>query len=184
MKAKAVCYKRFNIAFRCMYISTLLEEKKFNNFFVILYSKTKISHSVEVINLLNQLQIPLNLSSQLEECLKELRHRKELLINEMNTYRFNIEQEQLNKSLQMQAENNEMVKNSTCPNTSNAFSDTYSDISSCLDSNYESDNNSVQSFQSSFLNRQAETRRENSDSMKEVSPTTVKESVDKLGKFK
>lgn len=116
----------------------------------------KISHSVEVINLLNQLQIPLNLSSQFEECLKELTRRKYALINEMDTYKFNIEQDQLNRSLQMQAQDRNDTKNSTnCPNTSQAFSDAYSDISSCLDSNYESDNNSV----SSFFNRETQTNR-------------------------
>lgn len=93
----------------------------------------------------------------MEECLKELRHRKEALINEMNTYKFSIEQEQLNRSLQMQAQDRKDAKNgASCPNTSQAFSDAYSDISSCLDSNYESDNNSV----SSFFNRETQTNRE------------------------
>lgn len=150
----------------------------------------KISHSVEVIHLLNQLQIPLQLSSQTEECLKELRHQKELLINKLNTYKYNIEQEQLSRSLIIQAqEKSNAEKSVNCPNTSNAFSDAYSDISSCLDSNYESDNNSVQSFQSSFFNRETQTNIEDSLPLKlpmginpckeTVKPDEVKDTLDR-----
>lgn len=107
---------------------------------------SKISHSVEVINLLSKMQIPIQLSSQFEECLKELRNRKEKLIHEMNTYKLNLELEQDQRRKQ-----EELLQNNLSANNSNILSDTYSDISSCLDSNYESDNNSVRSYQSSLL---------------------------------
>jgi len=154
----------------------------------------KISHSVEVINLLSKLEIPVQLSSQLPECLKELRKRKEQTISEMNKYIINCEQEkEAQKKLRQQKHQQAEAPNDSLPvnltndssiNSSNIFSDTNSDISSCLDSNYESDNNSVRSNQSNFLLQgTADKNKFNLLHINqiEVKHENLKESADKLG---
>lgn len=140
-----------------------------------------------MINLLSKLQIPIQLSSQLEECLKELRMRKENLINEMNQYKTSVEAEQeLKKRVLQQSESSPGNLNNSSINSSNIFSDTNSDISSCLDSNYESDNNSVRSYQSNFL-MHGHHKRDSlglipSGNILEPKSDDLKESLDKLGK--
>lgn len=47
----------------------------------------KVSHPVEVINLLIKMNIPINLSSQHEECLKLLHNRRDDVTLQLNTYR-------------------------------------------------------------------------------------------------
>lgn len=153
------------------------------------HKNAKISHSVEVINLLSKMDMPIHLSSQLEECLKELHSRQENFLNEMNLYKLNIElvkQEQLNIKNKFDSDN--QLKINSSANNSN-ISDTNSDISSCLDSNYESDNNSCRSFQSSFLVNAVNNENINqlNDSLGlvtnpiELKSDDIRESLDKLG---
>jgi len=192
------------ICFWCWLLyKTAFKKETFTNddyFKLILYLKlfqqAKLSHSVEVINLLSKLEIPIQLSSQLPECLKELRQRKEQTINEMNNYKINVEQEKevqkkhrlLQQQQQQETSNDSLpvnLTNDSSVNSSNIFSDTNSDISSCLDSNYESDNNSVRSNQSNFLlHASGESNKFNSLNINqiEVKSEDLKESVDKLGK--
>lgn len=80
----------------------------------------KCSHSVEIINLLAKFGIPLNLSSQVDECLKELNSRRAVLQTELEVHK---------------------SKMSLCNEASSK--DNQSVISSLLDSNYESDTNSL-----------------------------------------
>lgn len=108
---------------------------------------SKIAHSVEVINLLSKMEIPIQLSSQMEECYKVLCERRDKHIHEMETYK---KQQESNKQKALEEKQLNKLNNMSV-NTSNAFSDTNSDVSSCLDSNYESDNNSIQSHQSSLF---------------------------------
>lgn len=77
-----------------------------------------MAHSVEIINLLGKMSVPFHLSSQLEECLKELTTRKNVVLNQINIY--------------------ESANRASDPNESFELNS--------LDSNYESDNNSVKSF--------------------------------------
>lgn len=104
------------------------------------------------------MQIPIQLSSQLEECLKELNIRRYQVTEQMNLYKLNIEleQEQINKKNILDRQ--KML--SLSANNSHLFSDTNSDISSCLDSNYESDNNSVRSCQSTFFQHNKDSKHE------------------------
>lgn len=76
-----------------------------------------MAHSVEIINLLGKMSVPFHLSSQLEECLKELTTRKNVVLNQINIY--------------------ESANRASDPNESFELNS--------LDSNYESDNNSVKS---------------------------------------
>lgn len=76
-----------------------------------------MAHSVEIINLLGKMSVPFHLSSQLEECLKELTTRKDIVLNQINIY--------------------ESANRASDPNESFELNS--------LDSNYESDNNSVKS---------------------------------------
>jgi len=125
--------------------------------------------------------------------LKELITRKDKLLNEMNNYKNNIEEIQKKQRIlqEQQADEttNDLLKvnltNDSSVNSSNIFSDTNSDVSSCLDSNYESDNNSVRSNQSNFLlHKIAENNKLNLININqiELKCEDLKESVDKLGK--
>jgi hypothetical protein len=97
----------------------------------------KLHHSVDIINLLVK-YVPINLSSQLEKCLKELINRKETVLNQISIY------ESTNNQCSAQ-EQNDFELNS-------------------LDSNYESDNNSVKSFQSfNLLSIVNETKKQTND---------------------
>lgn len=80
----------------------------------------KCSHSVEIINLLDKFKIPLNLCSQVDECIRELNGRCA----------------ELEEKIKLQ----DSEKN-TC-NEACASIDNQSVISSLMDSNYESDTNS------------------------------------------
>ena len=95
------------------------------------------------------MQIPIHLSSQLDECLRELNDRRDMVLKEIQSYKFNIEQ--ANEAVQKKAEAKSAASSATSLSHSNMFSDTNSDISSCRDSNYESDNNSVISFKFPFI---------------------------------
>jgi hypothetical protein len=112
----------------------------------------------------------------------------------MNKYKINVEQEKEAQKKQRQQQQQQETSNDSLQvnltndcsvNSSNIFSDTNSDISSCLDSNYESDNNSVRSNQSNFLlHASGESNKFNSLNINqiEVKSEDLKESVDKLGK--
>ncbi|CAF0906467.1 unnamed protein product [Brachionus calyciflorus] len=82
----------------------------------------KVSHSVEVIQLLSKLNIPVHLSSQIDECLKVLNTRRLELVTQLELYKSKLADQQ----------EETIVKN-----------DNQSEISSLMDSNYESDSNSV-----------------------------------------
>lgn len=112
---------------------------------------SKVSHSIDIINLLTKLGIPIQLSSQYEDCLKELLSRKEVVDSELNLY-----------ITQLKMQSGEKKDDSSLNKTNSSFiteasknsaliSDANSDISSCLDSNYESDY-SVKSFNFSVSN--------------------------------
>lgn len=81
----------------------------------------KCSHSVEIINLLDKFKIPLNLSSQVDECIKELNNRCAELEEKLKFEQFEMS-----------------ICNEAC-----ASKDSQSVISSIMDSNYESDTNSL-----------------------------------------
>lgn len=81
----------------------------------------KCSHSVEIINLLTKFEIPLNLSSQVDECIKILNYRRVDLETKLELHK-----SEMNQS------------NEAC-----ASRDNQSVISSLMDSNYESDTNSL-----------------------------------------
>lgn len=127
---------------------------------------------MEVINLLSKLNIPIHLSSQIDECLKVLYANRDDLQNQLNLYKQNRRDKQSNenkKSPKVQDEFqlsigassslgsgsggvNESPKSaessSRAHNTNDdtkllQLLDNQSDISSNMDSNYESDNNSI-----------------------------------------
>ena len=91
------------------------------------YKKTKqnkqgkTGHSFEVFQLLGKLKVPMNLTTQNEECLKYLIKQRSNLNTQIEVYKSSLIvcDEQTSKN------------------------DNQSEISSCLDSNYESDCNSV-----------------------------------------
>lgn len=126
-----------------------------------------------MINLLSKMQIPIQLSSQLEECLKELNLRRDQVTEQINIYKLNIEleQEQINKKKMLDRQN---LYSNNANNSSHLFSDTNSDISSCLDSNYESDNNSVRSCQSLFFKHNKNNKQESSNLLS-VKPDNLKQ---------
>ena len=91
--------------------------------------------------MLSKLGVPANIYFHFDECLKELRNRREQVELQMNLYKANqyYEPDIIVSNLQ---------KSDSFSNSSHMLSDANSDISSCLDSNYESDY-SANSFHSS-----------------------------------
>jgi hypothetical protein len=136
-----------------------------------LFKQQKISHSVEVIKLLQKMDIPFELYSKVAECLNELLLRRQSLQEEHDKYMLLISidnfngansstlekidsQEDLKDLCETKSEENSLLKSDSSINESLnknnkrdeeainknfLLSDTQSDISSCLDSNYESD---------------------------------------------
>lgn len=121
-------------------------------------ASTPASHCVDVINLLVRMEIPIQLSSQPDECLQELKTRKEKLLNEQKIYKENQLANKSSKAVETKTTIADIVTqltsfaaaasaastattNNNTPQETQTNSDTKSEISSCLDSNYESDNN-------------------------------------------
>jgi hypothetical protein len=137
------------------------------------------AHSIEIINLLTKLEIPIQMSSQVDECLRELiirRHNvqteigmyqsaklaaKKCSISSTDTIQFNLTSNVSNTTTDNELANDmadlyiasmeeEEPKHGSISNNQSInqrFTDTQSEISSCLgDSNYESDNNSLHSY--------------------------------------
>lgn len=100
-----------------------------------------MAHSLEVIQSLTKMGIPANVYFHFEDCLKELRNRREQVEFQINLYKAN-QYSLESKQQQQQSNQTDFTSASSC-----LFSDTNSEISSCMDSNYESDYsaNSVQS---------------------------------------
>lgn len=92
--------------------------------------------------MLNELEIAITLSSQFEECLKVLRSGRDCLLNEIETYKSVLKQsiKDANKSKATSEEPNEKC---SLENDIMQRNDAKSVISSCLDSNYESECNSI-----------------------------------------
>jgi hypothetical protein len=119
-------------------------------------ASTPVAHSLDVIVLLEKMNIPIQLSSQPDECLQMLKKRKEEFMNEQtlykddeNTFHEKVNETDANRMTTVVDAVNQLNLNaatsavatvkSSVDNQTN--SDTKSEISSCLDSNYESDNN-------------------------------------------
>ena len=136
------------------------------------FKQQKISHSVEVIKLLQVMDIPFELYSKVDQCLSELLLRRNNLQEEHERYKLSIaidansanssnqnqtsDQEEMNDQSELISEEQEksLLKSDSSmvlqidENNSRdeqvmsqqfLLSDANSDISSCLDSNYESD---------------------------------------------
>lgn len=111
-----------------------------------------------MINLLGKLNVPIHMSSQIEECLGLLTSNRDRLISELNVHKATqlalkssqlnavgskVCGGQLNDSLKIDEQNETLAKETIVPVQTPRPDETHSEISSCLDSNYESDNNSV-----------------------------------------
>jgi len=137
--------------------------------------KQKISHSVEVIKLLQTMDIPFDLYSKVDQCLNELLLRRQNLQEEHEKYKLAMSandntnsadsstsnnqtsgQEEMKDHCELKSEeqeksifksdsstslpiNDDKSRDEQAINKQFLLSDAHSDISSCLDSNYESD---------------------------------------------
>jgi hypothetical protein len=108
---------------------------------------TKVPLSLEIINLMLKLDMPISRTTHGEEFLREIIDKRNDVMQQLNQYKSeknaNNNDNSDRKSEQTTVSSKTEQLKPQDPQLAKKFNDAQSDISSCLDSNYESDNNSI-----------------------------------------